>query len=679
MRRLLGSNLGILFALCATAPAEQDPLVTAQAAPAPAPAPARRALLVGIERYPPAVHWPELSGPRADVNAMREVLIGRFGFRAEDIAELLDETATHKGIQAGLDRLVEKSAPGELILFYFAGHGSSLPDDNGDELGGWDDTLVPYDACVGTHRDNDIRDDEIERWIARANKKTDQVALIFDCCSSGTNTRDENPGMSRYLSAFDRTGDCKDDIASRGIDAPRVGTPLPAETKGSGWVQPRGRYVSLSACRDKEAAFELRVGGADGEAHVRGLFTVSLIEELSTIDPDASWSDLMLRVSSRVAARVARQTPVIEGALAGYSLFHAGAPARAPRMEVEVGQDGNVRVHGGLLQGLSPGAVLAVCTLGAPRDDPKQRLGEAKVAEAAAGESLARWQGAHSAAAVPGPYSAFLLENGEGPSPLRVSIEGAPEAVAPLVARLEATHLLRRAEPDEEAHFRIVAREEEGHRSWRVLDRDGRALWGHDVDDTDPGIGRLTSALSTLGRAWRTEQMLPAAGARDLQAEVALQLLGEVQEDGSYSSLGPPERDERGRWRITAGQRWSVSVANHSDVPVYSTLVLVCPDGEVVVPCRPVQDDQLLPGGRPAVCPTLDIQIPEGLEAFYAGEPVRLYCVLTPRWHDLSTLEQGPFALDAVARGAQESGASPLAFETWSTTVLEISVAPAPK
>jgi hypothetical protein len=67
------------------------------------------------------------------------------------------------------------------------------------------------------------------------------------------------------------------------------------------------------------------------------------------------------------------------------------------------------------------------------------------------------------------------------------------------------------------------------------------------------------------------------------------------------------------------------------------------------------------------------------MEAFYAGEPVRLYCVLTPRWHDLSALAQGPFALDAVARGVQESGASPLAFETWSTTVLEISVAPASK
>jgi uncharacterized caspase-like protein len=638
VRRVLDPYLATLCALLASASA---------GIAAPQREPARRALLVGIERYPAEVHWPTLEGPAHDVAAMHDVLVTRFGFRSEDVEELHDEAATHAAIAAALERLVQRASTGDLILFYFAGHGSRLPDDDPDEESdGWDPTLVPYDACSGSRVDSDIRDDEIGRWIARANQKTDQVVLVFDCCSSGPSMAGEGPERSRYLSP-----------EARGValTAARAGTAPPLSPNRSGWVPPRARCVALSACRSSESASEVRVEtrpppGESGPARgavglYRGVFTTSLIDALSSIDSDASWKDLMLRVSARVAAKTARQTPVIEGALAGYGLFRGVAPARAPRFEADLAENGRLRVHGGLLGGLAPGAVIAVCSSGATEDDARLRFGEAEIVDAAGGESIARWRRTPEIAANPGACRAFVLQSSPTPAPLPVSVEGEAGASAALAQALEATHLFRRVEAAD-ARYRIAASVDPEKRGWSVLDAGGRALSAV-AEDSPSGCGRLVAALSTLGRAWRLEQLLGSSAARDLRTGVGVKRLEEA---------------------------WSVSAVNRSDVPIYANFVVVCPDGRIVVPCPPCPDDRTQPGAVATRCALPEFEIPPEQAGFYAGEPVRLYGVWTPRWHDLSALAQGGFSLAPDPSGADTWSLSELAEEMWVCDATEIAV-----
>jgi len=96
------------------------------------------------------------AGAVNDVEAMFEILVARYGFKAEDIRVLKDVEATRDNILAALHRhLIEPVATGDLSVFFYAGHGSQATNSKSTELDRKDETIVPADEMRGTH---DIRD-----------------------------------------------------------------------------------------------------------------------------------------------------------------------------------------------------------------------------------------------------------------------------------------------------------------------------------------------------------------------------------------------------------------------------------------------------------------------------------------------------------------------------------------
>lgn len=141
-----------------------------------------RALIVGIDDY--AIAEARLTGSVADAQAMRGLLISRFGYKAEQIRVLTDRQATREAILAGIDDvLVRQSTPGSRVIFYFAGQG-------GQDIGNVSSpTLVGADASLQRGANglitvsNQIRETEI---AARLNALKDrQVTLIIDACHVG--------------------------------------------------------------------------------------------------------------------------------------------------------------------------------------------------------------------------------------------------------------------------------------------------------------------------------------------------------------------------------------------------------------------------------------------------------------------------------------------------------------
>jgi len=160
-----------------------------------------RALLVGISKYAqPDVN--PTSGAEEDALETAEFIKQRYGFEESEIKRLLGKDATADAIIVWFQKwLIEDTAPGDRVFFLYAGHGSRLPDDNGDEDDGEDEALAPYDATLaGEHF---IRDDEIGRLIARLSGRS--AVLVFDCCHSGTISRGKGGaksakgGDARYL------------------------------------------------------------------------------------------------------------------------------------------------------------------------------------------------------------------------------------------------------------------------------------------------------------------------------------------------------------------------------------------------------------------------------------------------------------------------------------------------
>ncbi|MGH7453836.1 MAG: caspase family protein, partial [bacterium] len=156
--------------------------------------PTKWAPLVGINKYRYAgSRFPNLDGCVNDVENMKTLLTGKFGFPLANVLVLTDEKATHAGIVAAFKKhLIANAQPGDIVVFHYSGHGSQMKDLSGNELDGLDETIVPHDSRDPEGKVFDISDDEINGLVQKFSQKTKNITFIFDNCHSGTMARGAN-------------------------------------------------------------------------------------------------------------------------------------------------------------------------------------------------------------------------------------------------------------------------------------------------------------------------------------------------------------------------------------------------------------------------------------------------------------------------------------------------------
>jgi hypothetical protein len=140
---------------------------------------AKRALCIGINDYPGT--GMDLAGCINDAQDWAAALEAR-GFA---VSKLLDSQATKAAIVAGLRQQIAASAAGDVLAITYSGHGTYVPDVDGDEIDGLDEALCPYDLTTGG---GPLLDDEIHALFA-ARKPGVHLVLVADSCHSGTVTR----------------------------------------------------------------------------------------------------------------------------------------------------------------------------------------------------------------------------------------------------------------------------------------------------------------------------------------------------------------------------------------------------------------------------------------------------------------------------------------------------------
>jgi len=162
----------------------------------------QRALLVGINEYPR--EQDRLDGCVNDVFLMSSVL-QECGFPPESIRVCLDGRATAQGITERLKWLVDDPKPGDDRVFYYSGHGATIPEYGENfEPDRKTETLVPWDFDWSIERS--IVDDQIFQLYSQLPYGT-RFAMILDCCHSG--------GMHRQGGARVRGLNPPDDIRHR--------------------------------------------------------------------------------------------------------------------------------------------------------------------------------------------------------------------------------------------------------------------------------------------------------------------------------------------------------------------------------------------------------------------------------------------------------------------------------
>jgi hypothetical protein len=136
---------------------------------------AKRALCVGINDYPGT--GSDLNGCVNDAKDWKAALQAR-GYT---VTTLFDASATRKGVLAALTKLIGSGKKGDTLVFTFSGHGSWIPDKNGDEGDQRDEMLCPYDISKNQY----LLDDDLAEVFG---KKQAGVRLYFisDSCHSGS-------------------------------------------------------------------------------------------------------------------------------------------------------------------------------------------------------------------------------------------------------------------------------------------------------------------------------------------------------------------------------------------------------------------------------------------------------------------------------------------------------------
>lgn len=311
--------------------------------------PTRWAVVVGVGDYRDfgSEVGGDLPGAVNDALGMRDVLLARWGFTDERVKLLVDAEAGRDAIRAAITGwLATRAGPDDVVLFYFAGHGSQAWDADGDEQDGLDETIAPWDA-LREGPENDILDDELASWLGAL--PTRNVVVILDNCHAGTGTRAVTPfslprTLARHVARTPRPP-----AATRSAEAPV------AEETG---------VLEIAAAQAEEIAVDAAWPAAGGAQRWGGAFTTLLVRELWRAPPDATYREIFAHSAAELRQHGFAQEPRLSPGPHGADLplfstrVRSTASNPPPTLPVVATTDAGVEVAGGSAAGVTVGSLL---------------------------------------------------------------------------------------------------------------------------------------------------------------------------------------------------------------------------------------------------------------------------------------------------------------------------------
>lgn len=243
--------------------------------------PVGRALCVGLNRVDQGHYggWDgKLQACEADARSMGR-LLQRQNF---ETATLTTDSATRGAVITELDRLAAASQPGDLVVWTNSSHGGQLPDLNGDEADGLDETIVLYDG--------ELVDDEINKQLAKFAAGV-RVVVISDSCHSGTVTR---------------LVGVKAPVYEPGVKA------MPPEVAFATFENNRGKYEPIlqakpTTPREVKASVLLLGGCQDNQLSMDGIYNGAFTAALLTTWRDGLWKGCYKAFHTAIGRRMPRE------------------------------------------------------------------------------------------------------------------------------------------------------------------------------------------------------------------------------------------------------------------------------------------------------------------------------------------------------------------------------------
>jgi metacaspase-1 len=275
--------------------------------------PNKYALVIGINDF--ETPSTDLGGCKNDVVDIRNIL-AICGFTEPNIKTVPAGQEKKAVILQALAKFLSGVAPGDSAVFYMSSHGTLVP------LIGAGNTLIRMDRaiCSSDYRKTGaITHTEIQHIIDNNLAPGVTLDVIFDCCYSGTgsrnksaeNTRDPfrrlksrfvEPDLSRY------TPDIQKQILDFFDRMPETG--LTQKSNFALVVRSSIKYALWSACRAGQVAKEGKINGGN---ITRGFFTYHFCKSLKAGRGKITRQELDNQITASLLNMRATQVPQTEG------------------------------------------------------------------------------------------------------------------------------------------------------------------------------------------------------------------------------------------------------------------------------------------------------------------------------------------------------------------------------
>jgi len=261
----------------------------------------KHALLIGLGEYRDGRY--SLEGPPNDAGSIRGLLVSQWGFDPAKVRTLINREATRGNILGALQDLERTSRPGDLVLFYFSGHGTSAYDPRNAGLGldKYTGALVPYDFTASSGEEAEaVRDRlligkrDLRPILERLDRDRRVVGLI-DACYSEYGMRRVRRGSFRQINlpwTLFRGGPSRT-RGGPGIEDDLIGDDLFMDQGGGFGAEmvqeppyPYQSLIYLTASSKREKArditgYDIRAGTRTFDGRPHGAFTEALVRALS--------------------------------------------------------------------------------------------------------------------------------------------------------------------------------------------------------------------------------------------------------------------------------------------------------------------------------------------------------------------------------------------------------------
>jgi metacaspase-1 len=261
----------------------------------------KKALCVGISRFADPYTSP-LAGGANDALLLATMLQQRYNYKRSDVRLLTDEAATTPAIMAGLEWLTAGAAPGDVLVFTLATHGTrnidyDAPPGPAGEVGGNERIFLTYDSSVSNY----LFREDVAAMLDRAPAGA-HCYCIIDTCDVGPFYYAKRLDISKEGRGAEHSDP---DVQCSDVDNARRLT-------GRVCCDDVMNRVEITACAEHEQSFDMP---ENTDKH--GLLTLSLYQTLEKYTWDATVNTVYEEVRSRVItiadSMKVKQTPQLYG------------------------------------------------------------------------------------------------------------------------------------------------------------------------------------------------------------------------------------------------------------------------------------------------------------------------------------------------------------------------------